>query len=177
MTVLAVRSPFSEMPSKARHSRLHIEETLAVKLVKYDSTLVLRKGPVRDERWLGGPSCRRTSPAIDGGWGHAQSPAGRPDAHKRGEPVHGLFDHLPVLLSGLAAPLGSKSWPRSAETFPWTSITVRAFSSSASALARRRFSSAFSTSKAGAGLRPRGCERASSAPWSLSRRQFVRWEE
>ncbi len=64
------------------------------------------------------------------------------------------------------APLGSSSCPRSAETFPCTSITLRAFSSSASVRSSRRRSATFSTSNGSTGLRPRSRSSTSKDPAS-----------
>jgi hypothetical protein len=51
--------------------------------------------------------------------------------------MHGLLDHRPVLPGSLAL-LGSSSSPKSAETYPCTSITLRDFRSFASARSARR---------------------------------------
>ncbi len=83
----------------------------------------------------------------------AQRPARRPRADHRRQLLDGLADHRSVLR---CAPFGTRAArSKSAETFPWISITRRAFASSASARSARRRRRAFSA-PSGFGLRPRG---------------------
>lgn len=94
----------------------------------------------------------------------AERPACRPDPHDRGQLCPRLGRHCFSPVVGLALPVASSS--SSAESFPCTSITVRARPSSA---VRRSFacrSRAFSRSSGLAAGRPALAPRASTAPRS-----------
>ncbi len=96
--------------------------------------------------------------AVDRRWRGAQRTArwARPD--ERREILNGLLDHLSVLPFSIA-PLGLSDSPKRAETFPCTSITLRAFWSSVSARSARLSNLAFSASKGCRALRAGGSPR------------------
>jgi hypothetical protein len=119
---------------------------------------------------------RWAPPPIQGRRRDTEGAARRPGPDDWRQLVHGgLATHS--LLSPGFAPLGSSSSPRSAETFPWTSITLRAFASSASARSARRRSFSFSATSGSAFFLPRRRPSRASAPSSRCLRQSVRCEE
>src|SRR5512133_838077 len=90
----------------------------------------------------------------------------RPGANDRGQLVDGLVGHCcspPVVVGGA---LSVASCSNSAESFPWTSITLRALPSSPSSWATRRRSRAFSRSTGSTGGLPDGVPSTWSAPRS-----------
>jgi hypothetical protein len=123
-----------------------------------------------------GPTLNGTAAAVDRGRRHAKRTTGGTGAHERCQLFDGVLDHRPGFFGSVFALPGASNSPRSAETFPCTSMTLRALARSASARSSRRRSSAFSLSS-GFGLRrPRGRSSAASAPSSRWRRQSERWD-
>jgi hypothetical protein len=84
--------------------------------------------------------------------------------HHRGQLGDGSVDH--VVSPPLPGALSVASCSNSAESFPWTSMTLRAFASSAARRSFSRRSRAFSRSTGSAGGRPDGLASACSAPRS-----------
>src|SRR5512144_920105 len=106
-------------------------------------------------RWFAASPCRATAE----------------DHPPHGRPLHLRCSTASVDPTFYIKPPSTFVVTQSAETFPCTSITRLALSSSASARSARRRSSAISTSRRSAALRPRGRESAFSAPASRCLRQ------
>ncbi len=113
-----------------------VDEALGVQLGEDGLALGLRQRPRRRRRGPRGSRRGRPATAVDRRRRRAQRATCRPGSDDRGEVFDGLLDHRSVLP---CAPLGSSKSPSSAETFPCTSITLRAFSSSRSARSKRRW--------------------------------------
>src|SRR5215207_4771080 len=107
-------------------------------------------------------------PPIPARLGLAHRRAAGAHADQRRELGHRLVDHLVSPRS--VGTLSVASWSNSAESFPWTSMTLRARSSSAARRSFSRRSRATSRSRGSAGWRPAGLANASSAPRSRWRR-------
>jgi hypothetical protein len=103
-------------------------------------------------------------PAIPARPGLAERYTRPTHADQRCQLADGFIDHLVSPVSFGALPVASCS--NNAESFPWTSITLRAVSNSPSSRSTRRCNLAFSRSRGSAPWRPAGSASASSAPRS-----------
>src|SRR5450755_4958537 len=151
--------------------RRTVHEPLRVQHLEYRLALLFAQRPGRRR-----PRSRRSGlwwspPTVDGCGRGTQRAARRPGAYHRRQLLNGLADHRPVLPGSPSVP---SICSKSAETFPWISITFRAFASSASARSARSDSSAICASRRSLGLRPRGRPSSFSAPSRRCLRQYVK---
>src|SRR5262249_31284652 len=146
-----------------------IGEVLAVQYRPHCRTLVLAQRPRLRlgcafrplHRWWGRGLAM---PPVVTGLRRSGGPARRPLTAQRRHRGHGVINHragsLPLFWLSVA------SCSNSAESFPWTSITRRALSNSASSRSTCRRSFVFSRSTGSAGGRPVGFAKAANAAWS-----------
>lgn len=105
-----------------------VDKAFGVQLLEHRIALRSRKRPRRLGSRLPEPRLRRTPPSVDRGGCRAHGPARRIRAHERGQLLDGLLDQRSPLPLCFAPPAWS-SPSKSAETFPCTSMTLRAVAS------------------------------------------------